>query len=253
MSFLTHLTDIAFWLSNPWLLVVCICQVWMLIDAVRREEWLWAVFIVMAPIVSTALYYFFVYRHSASDMQGFELPGAGTRARIKELEGQIHHLDKAHHHLQLGDVYFRKGNFVKAEHCYRAALEREPGDIDTRAHLGQALLRQKRPQEAKPLLQSVCTENPRHDYGHSMMAYAETLTALGEIDAAIQVWQKVLENNSYARARVQLAELHIQRKQFDEARAGLREVLIDYKHLPKFQRQRERVWVRRAKSLIGKV
>src|SRR5207249_12279823 len=92
-----------------------------------------------------------------------ELPGAHDRRRIKELEAKIHHLDKPYHHFQLGDIYFQQGKLAQAESCYRAALERDPQDIDTRAHLGQSLLRQKRPAEARPLLEGVITESPKHD------------------------------------------------------------------------------------------
>src|SRR6185295_6185353 len=103
-----------------------------------------------------------VYRGSPSATRGFELPGAHDRRRIKELQGKIHHLDKAHHYSQLGDIYFQQGKLAEAESCYRSAMEREPEDIDTRAHLGQSLRRQKRPAEARPLLEAVCAENPKH-------------------------------------------------------------------------------------------
>lgn len=244
--------DPALWVANPMFVLFSIFQIWMLIDAVRREEWIWAVFILIGCGFSAVLYFFLVYRPNMSTT-GFELPGTGTRQRIRELEGQIHHLDKAHHHFQLGDVYFRKGKFDKAEACYRAALEREPADIDTRAHLGQALLRMNRPQEAKPFLQQVCLENIKHEYGYSLMAYAETLMALGEKDAAIETWKMVLANNSYARARVQLAELYLEKGLADAARTELNEVISDDAHAPKFQRRRERVWVRRAKSLRRRI
>ena len=113
-------------------------------------------------------------------MRGFELPGAQSRRRIKELEAQIHHLDKAHHYSQLGDVYFQQGKLDKAEVAYRAALDRDGQDLDTRAHLGQCLLRLNRPADAKPLLQGVLRENPKHEYNYTAMAYAETLAALGK-------------------------------------------------------------------------
>jgi len=226
----------------------------MLVDAIRRQEWIWAVFIFIGSGLGTILYFFFVYRASGGlASQGFELPGAGTRQRIKELEAQIYHLDKAHHHFQLGDVYFRRGKFAKAEQCYRAALEREPGEIDARAHLGQALLRQNQPTEAKTFLEEVCRENPKHDYGYSLMAYAESLMALGERDAAISVWQQVLLNNLYARARVQLAELYAAKGEEALARTELKELLSEDLHAPKFQRNRDRVWVRRGKSLLRKI
>lgn len=239
--------------ANPWTIPVFAFQVWMFVDAVRREEWIWAAFIFFGWGLAPILYFFMVYRAAPSATRGFELPGAFDRRRIKQLEAQIHHLDKAHHYSQLGDIYFQKGKLEKAESCYRAAMERDAQDIDTRAHLGQCLLRQKRPQEARPLLEGVVAENPKHDYGYSQMALAETLTALGEPDGAFRIWLQVTENHSYPRAKVQLAELYLGRNQPDLARAQLNEVVADDAHAPDFQRRRDRFWVRRARGLLKKV
>lgn len=236
-------------LSSPAPILLIAFKLWMLIDAIRRHEWMWVLFFFILPVFSTFWYFFFVYRNQSSSTSGFELPGAASRKRIKELEAQIHHLDKAHHHFQLGDVYFQQGKLAKAEACYRAAMERDAEDIDTRAHLGQCLLRQNRPQEARPLLEKVVTENPKHDYGHSMMAFAETLAALGEKDAAISTWQWVTSNHSYPRAKVQLAELLLAKGQKAEARTEIQEVIDDDPHAPAFQRRRDRVWIRRARKL----
>jgi len=240
-------------LTSPLWLAMTVFQVWMLVHALRNREWLWAFFIFIGSGLGAFWYYFYAYRGSSSGMSGFELPGAQSRRRIKELQAQIHHLDNAYHHFQLGDVYFQKGKLAEAEKCYRAALDREPSDIDARAHLGQCLLRQKRPAEARPLLEAVCRENLKHDYGHSLMACAEALTALGEADTAFGIWQQVVENHSYARAKVQFAELCLARQQTGLARDQLNDVIKDDAHAPGFQRRRDRVWVGRAKSLIGKL
>ncbi|MEK7676528.1 MAG: tetratricopeptide repeat protein [Verrucomicrobiota bacterium] len=237
-------------LENPWLLVLAAFQIWMLIDAIRRREWLWVVFIFLFPLLNALLYFFLVYRSAAaSATSGFELPGAFDRKRIKDLEAQIHHLDKAHHHSQLGDIYFQQGKLAQAEKCYQAALERDPADTDTRAHFGQCLLRQNRAEDALPLLEQVCAENPKHDYGHTLMALAETLALLGERDRAIATWQQVLQANSYARAKVQLAELYLADNQPDLARAELEEVLADDAHASGFQYKRDRVWIKRGRKL----
>src|ERR1700761_6697842 len=93
-------------------------HLWMVVDAIRRQEWLWAAFLFFCPGLSDALYFFMVFRASSTGglaTAGFELPGAHRRKRIKELEGLIHNLDKAHHYLELGDIYFQKGNLEKAE------------------------------------------------------------------------------------------------------------------------------------------
>ena len=252
-SLLTNFADGNFLLSSPVWLAVTVFQVWMLVDAIRQREWIWALFIVLGCGLSSILYYFCVYRAAPSATRGFELPGAHSRRRIKELQAQIYHLDKAHHHSQLGDIYFQRSKLDRAEACYRAALERDPQDLDTRAHLGQCLLRQKRAAEARPLLEGVMREKPDHDYGHTMMALAETLAALGETDNALLYWQHITQSHSYPRAKVQMAELYLAKKQTDLARAELKDVLSDDVHAPAFQRKRDRMWIRRAKSLMGKL
>jgi hypothetical protein len=254
--FASLFTNVENWpalLASPLWLVITAFQIWMLVHAIRNGEWIWAVFIFIGWGLSTILYYFLVYRESPSSMQGFELPGAGSRQRIRELQAQIHHLDNAYHHFQLGDVYFRRGKLVEAEKCYRAALRRDPADIDARAHLGQCLVRMNRPLEARPLLEGVMHEKPDHDYGHTMMALAETLTLLGETDHALQYWQHITQNHSYPRAKVQLAELYAAKGKNDLARAELKDILVDDMHAPSFQRKRDRVWVKKARGLIGKL
>ena len=250
-SLFNRFGDWEFLLTNPVWLVLTIFQIWMLIHALRNREWMWALFVFVGYGLGAFWYYFSVYRDSGSGTSGFELPGAQSRARIQQLQAKIHHLDNAYHHFQLGDVYFQKGKFAEAEKCYRAALARDAKDVDARAHLGQCLLRLKRPAEARPLLEAVMLEKPEHDYGHTMMALAETLTALGEKENALLYWQHITQNHSYPRAKVQLAELYAANQQPDAARAELKDVLSDDPHAPAYQRRRDRVWVRRAKSLMG--
>lgn len=252
-SLITDVLNIGYLVHNPWLLLVFAFQIWMFVHALRQREWVWAFFIFIGFGLAALLYFFLVYRAAPSATSGFELPGAQSRKRIKELQAQIYHIGNASHYFQLGDVYFQQGKLAEAEKCYRAALEREPDDIDTRAHLGQCLLRQKRFADARPLLEGVMREKPEHDYGHTMMALAETLTALGETENAILYWQRVTQTHSYPRAKVQLAELYAAKNQPDLARAELKDVLSDDVHAPAFQRKRDRVWIRRAKSLMGKL
>ena len=249
-----NLMDLGYWaVTSPFFLLFLIFQLWMFIDAIRRREFVWAAFIFIGSFISTLLYYLFVYRDAPSATRGFQLPGAVDRRRIKDLQAKIHHLDKPHHYSQLGDIYFQQGKLVKAEECYRAAMERDPQDIDTRAHFGQCLLRAKRPAEARPLLEGVVAENPKHDYGYSQMALAETYMALGENDKAFALWKQIVEHHSYARAKVQLAEIYLARNQPDLANHELREVISDDAHAPTFQRRRDRIWIRQARSLMAKV
>ena len=89
-SLVTNLVSLEYWLSNPWWVAVSLFQLWMLVDAIRRREWVWALFIFIGWGFSALFYYFAVYRAAPSATRGFELPGAFDRRRIKQLEAQIH-------------------------------------------------------------------------------------------------------------------------------------------------------------------
>lgn len=246
----------AYLLANPLSLLIFAFQLWMFVDAIRRQEWIWAVFILIGWGLSALFYYLMVYRQegpAGGGLRGFELPGAQGRRRIKELQSRIHHLDHARDHLDLADVYFAQGKLAKAEASYRAALARDPSDVDAVAHLGQCLLRLRRTAEARPLLEQVAAADPRHDYGHTMMALAECQAALGEPDAALRSWRQVLASNSYARARVQYAELLLARQEREAARRELQETIADDAHAPAFQRGRDKVWIKRAQRLLASV
>lgn len=238
------------WLSNPVMWPFAAFHLWMLVDAARRQEWVWFAFIFVFPVINDILYFFLVFRADRSSVStGFELPGQHKRERIAELEKQIHLLDKAHHHLELADVRFQQGKFKQAEESYRRALEREPQDIDARAHYGQCLLRLNRAAEARPLLEAVCAEQPKHDYGYSLMALAEVRVALGDPDGAVAALEKVVAENSYARARVQLAELLAACGQTERALQLATEVVSEDKVAPEYQRRQEKPWVSRANRL----
>jgi len=228
---------------------------WMFVHALRSEQYFWAVFIFLFPILNAPLYFFLVYRASGggNPLAGFEFPGAADRRRIKSLQADIHHLDKAHHHLQLADIYFSQGKLDQAETSYRAAYERDPKDEDIRAHLGTCLVRKGKVQEALPLLESVGVQNPKHDYGYTLMTLAETQTAAGQIEQALATWQQVLSLYSYSRARVQYAQLLVQKKDYAKARQLVQEVVNDAPYVAKFQRKSEVIWQKRAKDLLKSI
>jgi len=250
LAFLFSWNLSALW-TNPLMLIFWLFAVWMLVDAFRQEQWMWVVFIIIFPIINAPLYYFLVYRQHGGGI-GFSMPGFSDRKRIKELEQQIHHLDKAHHYLELADIHFRQGNYTEAEKNYLASLEREPGDIDARAHHGHCLMAQKRFGEAKDRFEEVCMENPKHEYGRSLIAVGECMTELGEHETAIDIWEQALKQNSYAQPRVRLAEALLRAGSEEKkirARQLVEDVLREETLTPEFQRKQETEWVNRARKL----
>ena len=85
----------------------------------------------------------------------------------------------------------RPRSLDQAEACYRSALERDPQDIDTRAHLGQCLLRLKRPAEAAKHFAEALKRTP----GRPMAVYgiARAAEALGDKSTAVARYTQFLE------------------------------------------------------------
>jgi len=237
--------------------VIFAFHLWMLIDSLRRGEYIWSLFIFFFPVINDVLYFFLIYRPASggltNPMSGFELPGAADRRQIKKLQADIHHLDKPHLHLQLADIYFSQGKLEQAEESYRAAYARDPNDEDIGGHVRNCLVRRDKAKEALPLLEAVCAQNPKHDYGYTLMTLAETQAATGNADAAMTTWRQVLAMYGYPRARVQFADLLIQKKEYAEARKILEEVINDAPYATKFERKREAVWFSRAKAALRSI
>lgn len=241
-------------LRNPLGLLFFVFVLWMLVDAIQREEWLWVIFIVLFPILNAPLYYFFSYRHRGGGGAGTLFLGGADRKRIQELKQQIHHLDKAHMHLELADIYLRQKKVNMAEEHYLAALEREPDDVDAKAHYGRCLMHQKRFGEARRFLEDVCIEDPKHDYGASLIALGECEIELGGKEAAIKIFEEAIENNSYAEPRVRLAELYLEsgdQEKGDRARQLVEDVLREETLTPAYQRKQEAEWTHRARKLLS--
>ena len=104
-----------------------------------------------------------------------------------------------------------------------------------------------------PFLEAVCAQNPKHDYGYTLMTLAETQSATGRVGPALATWRQVLTLYGYPRARVQFADLLIQKKEYAEARKVLEEVIHDAPYATKFERKREAVWFNRAKVALRSI
>lgn len=225
----------------------------MAVHAFRAKNWLWLAVMIVMPF--GAIWYF-LYEYRNNPMRGFELPGAADRARAKRLEGEIARsgFERPDLHLALGELRFRQGKLAPAAEHLKVAREGSPKDADAASFYGQVLLRSGDAKSALPHLEFALNREPRHNYGYTRMAYAEALTACGRKAEAVAQWEAVLKFNEYDRAKVQLAELLLEKNEKTRARELIEEVARHGKHAgATFTRKSDRVWIRRSKSLLGKM
>ena len=132
-------------------------------------------------------------------------------------------------HLSLGLLYEAAVDWAKAEEQYHAEADLAPGDAEPAYRLGNALLQEGKPQDAKKELDRANVLRPD---------MPETLHALGKADAltgdpadAEKAWARVIaltkNGELAAQAHFQLASLYQKQGKTEEAKREMQE----YRHL----------------------
>ena len=55
LNLLRDLTFVNYYIAHPAMLLMLAFQLWMLVDAIRRQEWVWAVFIFIGTSVTVLM------------------------------------------------------------------------------------------------------------------------------------------------------------------------------------------------------
>lgn len=254
------MTDV---LQNLFQLAFLLFQVWMFIDALRRGEIIWALFIGLFLLwnrggvgLSAFLYFFLVYRQNPQPIlpkMEISIPALDQKRRIAALEAQIEAMDKPHHHAELAQIYLERGKLPQAEQAFKKAIEGDPDDLDFQAQFGICLSQQERPEEAEAQLRKVVAQEPDHGFGQTQMLLANCLQQQKKFEEATEAWEAVLKQHSYAEARVKLAQLKLQLNAPDRAKALLGAVISDNELAPDYQRKQEREWVNQARATLKKL
>lgn len=128
--------------------------------------------------------------------------------------------------LSLGFFYQKLGQWAKAEEAYRGALRYSAGDSDLLHMLGNMMMKQRRVQDALPLLQQAV--DSRADDAALLSDYASALIESRRLPEAKQLLERALsldaENPS---VHDRFGELYERMGQIDQARASY-QLAFDY-------------------------
>jgi len=250
MGYLYSLFYAAPWLGAVVGVLVFALQIWMIMDCVRKgNDWYWVwIILVFGPI--GVLIYFFTQIYGTSRVERSFSERFTQGRRIQELQSKIHHLDKADHYAELGDVYREQGKWILAEQAYKAALDRDPEMFDARAFLGFVLLADGKPQEAWKLLEPALGQKPGFKSGELLWQCARCQVALKKLPEARQLYEKLLASHGYFEAQYEYAVLLDRLGDKTASVAAARELVDDVKHAPRFHQRASRPWMRKARRLL---
>ena len=128
-------------------------------------------------------------------------------------------------HMTLGLLLGMRGEGEAAVASARRSLELAPGDATLRLHFGTLLIHVNRNEEAIPVLKNLTRLDPAQRYMH-LFQLALCYRRLGRVDEAIAKHRECLQANPvFFGAHMQLAAIHAQLGEMNQARAALAELL----------------------------
>ena len=158
--------------------------------------------------------------------KGVELEASGKLAesiveheRALEIDPQL-----AQAHVNLIQLYARRGLTGKAEEHYRAVVALNPNLAESHYNFGVMLVEQKRFDEAAQTFQRAIEANPQFAEAH--LNYGALLEARRQFDEALEHYRLAVENRPNNRlAHFQLARMLIYKNEFQDAIKHLEQTL----------------------------
>ena len=254
---MSQLYSFLFWLDDgtgvlSWLIGVATFafSIWMAVDCWQRGRdgyWIWII-LVFQPL--GGIIYFFTQFWDGSRLEYGLWQRLTAGGRIREAKARAHHLDTSAAFEELGDLYASVAKWKDAEESYRTALQRDAGNLHAQVRLGYALLALDRAEEAWPLLGPAYQKEPGFDDDKLIRHLARCQAMRGNFVDACNLYAYFLRKHSYTEVQLEYAHALLQSGKTDEGRKALEELIRDSEHAPKYQRKRDRQWVREAKRLL---
>ncbi|MDT8323928.1 MAG: tetratricopeptide repeat protein, partial [Bacteroidota bacterium] len=127
-------------------------------------------------------------------------------------------------HYSLGLIFWQQGELAHAERHFRLALEYQPDNIDTALALGETLLRAGKAEDAVTVLATAAARAPRDGGLQHTLGVARV--AAEQWDEAVLAFRTAIGlDPANEEARIAVAGAYMKLRRFDDAEAGLKEVL----------------------------
>lgn len=225
-------------------------QLLMLIHFFRnRPEYYWIFVILFLGPLGAAIYFFV----EVMPVMNWKLPviARWERSRRKQWYEKLVRESPSQEALgQLGAICALEGNHARAIELYGDALDRDPGEHESRYGRARSYMASGNHEAAVGDLSVIVASEPHFKMHAAQLALAESYEALARPAEAAGVYRTVLERNPISAANYGLGKILAEQGETAEARGLLEEVVSKQTGLPRYLRRQERPWVAKAKKLL---
>ncbi|HEY5959158.1 MAG TPA: tetratricopeptide repeat protein [Polyangiaceae bacterium] len=222
-------------------------KLWMLVDAMkRRVDNYWYFIIAMLPFGDWA--YFFV--HKLPELrQAWANKRTHAPLPLESLRYDVQVTPSAKNRLALGSALYDQGQLPDAKREFLAVLRTHPEDAQAQYGLALTLKAEGQLSAAVEQFERLLERSPGYDEYAAMLELIDTHKRINEPDVALALLEQLVRSSPRTKHQLALSEHLVDMQRFEEARQMLDAALTEYEHLPPFAKRREARYIGACRAL----
>lgn len=218
----------------------------------KRPETFWLWIIIIGGFIG-ALAYFLIAGLPDFESMARKLKGPGRRRRIRVLRAIVLDNPSAGNYEELGELLLLEKRYAEAREAFDRALEARTDSIDPFYRRAQALFQLREYEAAARDLRHVLAVDARYDYSGALCLYAQTLGRMNRTEEALTAFDQLVDRSHSAETLYEAAKFYSENGREPAAREIVERIVAREITMPRYQKRRDRVWLRKAKALGRKL
>jgi hypothetical protein len=218
----------------------------------KRPDTFWLWIIIIGGFIG-ALAYFLIEGMPDFSRIGRSLKGPARRKRIRMLRAMVLDNPSAGNFEELGELYMLEKRYADARDAYDRALASRTDSIDPFYRRALALFQLREYEAAARDLAHVISVDPRYDYSNAFCLHARVLGLLGQKAQALAAFEQLVERSHSAETLYEAAAFFAENDREQAARDIVERIVAREITMPRYQKRRDRTWLRKAKALGRKL
>ena len=218
----------------------------------KRPDTFWVWIIIIGGFIGAFAYFLIEGMPDFANI-GRKLKGPGRRRRIRMLRAMVLDNPSAGNYEELGELLLTEKRYAEARDAYDHALAARTDLLDPFYRRALALFQLRQYEAAARDLKHVTTADPKYDYSNAFCLYARSLAAMGRKEEAQAAFEQLIERSHSAETLYEAAAFFADNGREAAARDIVQRIISREITMPRYQKRRDRTWLRKAKALGRKL